>query len=137
MSRPSPTIPAVTTAVRRDRSSADLFMRRLLSVHGDAVPGAVFDARNKLRSSIVVSGIRCIITYLLVPIATPIIGFSGAVAAPLSVTLSVIAMVLGYNSLRRFWLADHRLRWRYTIFIVVVWVLLAVGIVVDLASVVS
>lgn len=124
----------VTTALQPERTSADRFMRRALNIHGEPVPGAVFDAQNKLRSSIVISGIRCIITYLLVPIATPIIGFTGAVAAPVSIALSVAAIVLGYHSLRRFWLADHRLRWRYTTFIAVVWVLLAVGIVVDLGS---
>lgn len=112
-------------------------MRRMLGVEGEAVPGAVFDAQNKLRSSIIISGIRCIITYLLVPIVTPIIGFMGVVAAPVAIGLSVLAIVLGYNSLKRFWLADHRLRWRYTIFIAVVWVLLAVGIVVDAASLIG
>jgi O-antigen/teichoic acid export membrane protein len=136
LDRPRPTIPDVTTALH-DRTRADRLMRRALGVEGEAVPGAVFDARNKLRSSIVISGIRCIITYLLVPIVTPIVGFTGVVAAPISIALSVIAIVLGYNSLRRFWLADHRLRWRYTAFIAVVWVLLAVGIVVDLATLVA
>jgi O-antigen/teichoic acid export membrane protein len=103
-------------------------MRRILRIEGEAVPGAVFDAQNKLRSSIIISGIRCVITYLLVPIVTPFIGFMGTVAAPVSIALSVLAIVLGYNSMRRFWLADHRLRWRYTAFITVVWVLLIVGI---------
>lgn len=112
-------------------------MRRLLRIEGEPVPGAVFDARNKLRSSIVISGIRCVITYLLVPIATPIVGFMGVLAAPVSIALSLFAIVLGYNSMRRFWLADHRLRWRYTVFIVVVWALLAVGIGVDVAHLVA
>lgn len=112
-------------------------MRRILRIQGDPVPGAVFDARNKLRSSIIISGIRCIITYLLVPIVTPIIGFLGVLAAPLSIGLSVLAIVLGYNSLRRFWLADHRLRWRYTAFIAVVWALLLVGIGIDVANLVA
>lgn len=111
-------------------------MRRILRIDGEAVPGAVFDARNKLRSSIIISGIRCVITYLLVPILTPIIGFSGLLAAPVSIGLSVLAIVLGHNSLKRFWMADHRLRWRYTAFIVVVWVLLAAGIVWDIAGLV-
>ena len=75
----------------------------------------MFDARNKLRSSIIISGIRCIFTYLVVPIAVPLLGFAGALAAPLSIALSVLAIVLGYQSLRRFWLADHRLRWHYTV----------------------
>jgi len=122
----------MATTVSRERSPADQVMRRLLGVEGDPVPGAVFDAQNKLRSSIIISGIRCIITYLLVPIVTPILGFMGTVAAPVSIVLSAIAIGFGYNSLRRFWLADHRLRWRYTIFIVVVWVLLVVGIVLDI-----
>ncbi|MGH8911013.1 MAG: hypothetical protein ACRDVD_00755 [Acidimicrobiia bacterium] len=121
----------MATTVSRERSPADQVMRRMLGVEGDPVPGAVFDAQNKLRSSIIISGIRCIITYLLVPIVTPILGFMGTVAAPVSIALSVIAIGFGYNSLRRFWLADHRLRWRYTIFIVVVWALLMVGIVLD------
>jgi O-antigen/teichoic acid export membrane protein len=121
----------------RSRSVADQIMRRLLKVEGDPVPGAVFDAQNKLRSSIIISGIRCIITYLLVPIITPIIGFMGAVAAPISIALSLIAIGFGYNSLRRFWLADHRLRWRYTVFIAVVWVLLVIGISMDIARLVG
>jgi O-antigen/teichoic acid export membrane protein len=126
----------VTTAVAQ-RPVADQWMRRILRIQGDPVPGAVFDARNKLRSSIIISGIRCIITYLLVPIVTPIIGFLGVLAAPLSIGLSVLAIVLGYNSLRRFWLADHRLRWRYTAFIAVVWALLLVGIGIDVANLVA
>jgi O-antigen/teichoic acid export membrane protein len=126
----------VTTAVAQ-RPVADQWMRRILRIQGDPVPGAVFDARNKLRSSIIISGIRCIITYLLVPIVTPIIGFLGVLAAPLSIGLSVLAIVLGYNSLRRFWLADHRLRWRYTAFIAVVWALLVVGIGIDVANLVA
>lgn len=112
-------------------------MRRILRIEGDAVPGAVFDAQNKLRSSIIISGIRCIITYLLVPIVTPIVGFMGVLAAPVSIVLSVLAIVLGYNSMRRFWLADHRLRWRYTAFIAVVWMLLLVGIGMDVANLVT
>lgn len=125
------------TTTTAQRPAADQFMRRLLRVEGDPVPGAVFDAQNKLRSSIIISGIRCIITYLLVPIVTPVIGFMGVVAAPVSIALSVLAIVLGYNSLRRFWLADHRLRWRYTAFIAVVWVLLIVGIAIDVSHLVG
>lgn len=112
-------------------------MRRMLRIEGDPIPGAVFDAQNKLRSTIVISGVRCIITYLLIPILTPIIRLSSAVSAPIGIVLSAVAIGFGYNSLRRFWLADHRLRWRYTIFIGVIFLLLLVGIVVDVVSLVS
>lgn len=119
------------------RSAADVRMRRMLRVEGDPIPGAVFDAQNKLRSSLIISGIRCIITYLLIPILTPIVRLSTAVSAPLGIVLSLVAIGFGYNSLRRFWLADHRLRWRYTIFIGIVFVLLLIGIVVDVVSLLS
>lgn len=112
-------------------------MRRLLRVSGEAQPGAVFDAQNKLRSSIIISGIRCIITYLLVPIVAPLVALSGAVALPLSISLSVIALAMSHNSLRRFWLADHRLRWQYTAFVGAMWVLLLVGIGTDITSLVA
>lgn len=112
-------------------------MRRLLRIDGEPVPGAVFDAQNKLRSSIIISGIRCIITYLMIPILTPLVRLSNVVSAPIGIVLSLVAIGFGFNSLRRFWLADHRLRWRYTTFIGVVFVLLLVGIVVDVVSLLS
>ena len=112
-------------------------MRRLLRVHGEPVPGAVFDAQNKLRSSLIISGVRCIITYLLIPILTPILTLSDSVSAPIGIVLSLVAIGFGYNSLRRFWLADHRLRWRYTVFIGIVFVLLLVGIAVDVMNLIS
>ncbi len=109
-------------------------MRRLLRV-GDVVDeNAIFGARRSTTAAIMVSGIRCIITYLLIPVVAPIIGLSRAVSTPLVILLSVAAIVMGISGVRRFWIADHRLRWAYTAFIGVVVVLLVVGIVYDIAS---
>ena len=55
-------------------------------------------------------------------------------APPVTIALSVLAIVMGVTGVRRFWMADHRARWAYTIFIAVIVALLAVGIVLDLAS---
>ena len=44
---------------------------------------------------------------------------------------------MGVSGVRRFWIADHRSRWAYTSFIAVVVALLSVGIIFDLASLVS
>lgn len=109
-------------------------MRRLLRV-GDVVDeNAIFGARRSTTAAIMVSGIRCIITYLLIPVVAPIIGWSQAVSTPLVILLSVVAIVMGVSGVRRFWIADHRLRWAYTAFIGVVVVLLVIGIVYDVAS---
>jgi hypothetical protein len=109
-------------------------MRRLLRV-GDVVDkNAILGARRSTTAAIVVSGIRCIITYLLIPVLAPVIGISDAASAPVTIALSVLAIVMGVTGVRRFWIADHRARWAYTIFIVVIVSLLIVGIVFDLAS---
>lgn len=112
-------------------------MRRLLRV-GDVVDkNAILGARRNTTTAIVVSGIRCIITYLLIPILAPVIGLSDTVSAPLTIGLSVAAIVMGVSGVRRFWIADHRARWAYTTFIAVIVVLLAVGIVFDLVWIFS
>lgn len=127
MSAPSP-------LAERERTPADRFMRRWLRV-GDVVDkNAILGARRSTTAAIVVSGIRCIITYLLIPVLAPVIGISDAASAPVTIALSVLAIVMGVTGVRRFWMADHRARWAYTIFIAAIVALLAVGIVLDLAS---
>lgn len=106
-------------------------MRRLLRV-STIQPDAVFGARSALRRSVVISGVRCTITYLLVPILVPVFSFMGAFAAPLSITLCLYAMGNGVVSVRRFWMADHRAKWKYTGFIGVVFGLLVVAIAMDM-----
>lgn len=109
-------------------------MRRWLRV-GDVVDkNAILGARRSTTAAIVVSGIRCIITYLLIPVLAPVIGISDAASAPVTIALSVLAIAMGVTGVRRFWMADHRARWAYSIFIAVIVALLTVGIVLDLAS---
>jgi hypothetical protein len=125
---------SATGQLQPERTAADRFMRRLLRV-GDVVDeNAIFGARRSTTAAIVVSGIRCIITYLLIPVLAPIIGLSQAASTPLVIALSVLAIVMGISGVRRFWIADHRLRWAYTAFIGVVIVLLVVGIGFDVAA---
>ena len=81
MSAPSP-------VVERERTAADRLMRRWLRA-GDVVDkNAILGARRSTTAAIVVSGIRCIITYLLIPILAPVIGISDAASAPVTIALS-------------------------------------------------
>lgn len=120
--------------LRPERSAADRFMRRLLRVGDTIDKDAIFGARRSTTAAIVVSGIRCTITYLLIPVLAPLIGLSTWFSAPLTIALSVVAIVMGISGVRRFWIADHRARWAYTAFIGAVVVLLVIGIVADVAS---
>ena len=79
-----------------------------------------------------VSAVRCLITYLAIPIVFPLLSLSGWVAAPIGIALCVVAVVNGVISVRRFWASDHPRRWMYTGFMGVVFVILAVAMVSEL-----
>lgn len=107
----------------------DQLARRVLGLR-DAEPRALMD----LQGSLVVSAVRCIVTYVLVPILLPLAAWADVVATPLDLALSVVAILLAIRSLRRVWQANWTHRWAYTAFIGVVVALLAVSVVVDLGS---
>lgn len=72
--------------------------------------------------------LRCVITYLAVPVLVPLVSLSGWVAAPVGIALCVVAVVNGIVSVRRFWAADHPRRWMYTGFMGVVFVILGIAL---------
>lgn len=112
------------------RSTADRFVRKILLI-GDVIDrNAIFGARRSTTTAIVVSGIRCTITYLLIPILAPFLAFLDTLGPLISIALCLAAIVMGIAGVRRFWLADHVSRWPYTAFIgvVVVFLLVAIGI---------
>ncbi|MFN2487232.1 MAG: hypothetical protein ABR609_11615 [Acidimicrobiia bacterium] len=119
------------------RTRGDRFMRRLLRL-GDVVDkGAIFGARRSTTIAIVVSGVRCTITYLLIPLLAPFVALIETFGAPISIGLSLFAMAMGIGGVRRFWIADHRARWYYTTFIGVILVMLGVAIVMDVTTIVG
>ncbi len=112
-------------------------MRRLLGITGDPVPGAILGAQRLLGKSLVVSAVRCTLTYLVIPVLAPVLGLAGVLAVPVSLMLTVLAIGMAISGLRRFWLADHRARWQYTIFIVIVLGFLVTAFVLDLVTLLS
>ena len=122
--------PLVRSGYRSDRA-ADRFMRSVLGIRA-LDRRSTEGAHRAFRVSLVVSAVRCLITYALIPIMVPILSLSGWVASPISMALCVLAVVNGVISMRRFWRSDHRQRWMYTAFIGVVFTILAVALVSDL-----
>ena len=121
--------PAAMT-VRSD-AVAERFMRRLLGVTRiDARAGV--GAHRAFRVSVVVSAVRCLVTYLLLPVLVLLLSLAGWVAAPIGMALCAVAVVNGVVSLRRFWRADHRYRWMYTFFMTSVFAVLAIAVFSDL-----
>lgn len=118
-----------TTAQSPPRSTADRVARQLLLIE-DAAPRSLVS----LRGSLVITAIRCTLTYALIPALAPLIGWMGAIATPVSLVLSLAAIVLSINSLRRVWLANYAHRWAYTAFIVLVVSLLVAVVVGDVRA---
>jgi hypothetical protein len=85
----------------------------------------------------VVSAVRCTLTYLVIPVVAPVLGLAGVLAVPVSLVLTVVAMAMAITGLRRFWMADHRARWQYTIFIVIVLGFLVTAFVFDVVRLLS
>lgn len=129
--------PASVAAPRQERQAfrsdgaADRLMRRLLGVQGRDLRSGQ-GAHSAFRVSVVISALRCVITYVAIPVLIPILSLAGWVAAPMGIALCAIAAVNGVVSLRRFWRADHRHRWTYTAFIAVVFVILAISTLTEL-----
>ncbi len=124
-----PESPVAAEAPPAHPGPLDELARRVLGLR-DAEPRALVD----LQGSLVVSAVRCILAYVVVPIALPLVAWADVVATPASLVLSIVAVLLGVRSLRRVWQANWTHRWTYTAFIAVVVVLLGITITVDVAT---
>lgn len=87
--------------------------------------------------SVVVSGIRCTLTYLVLPYLAPAIGLAGGVGPVLGLLVGAIALVANVFTIRRFWVARHRYRWLITAISSGVIVLLLVMAALDIRTLLS
>lgn len=136
----SPTVAPLPAPTRRQR--AEPVVRRLLAVPGAGacpVPTRAADAsaHRLFNFSMALSGLRCILGYVVLPIVTPAIGAAARVGPLVGVPIAVVALVFDVMTVRRFWAADHPWRWRvlaiYAVVMVMVLALL-IGDLVHLAS---
>ncbi len=123
---------AETSTAVPQRSAVDRIVRQLLLI-GDASPRALFD----LKGSMLIAGVRCTITYIIIPFGAPVIAVLGVLGTPLSLALSVVAIAMAVSSLRRVWLADYQHRYVYSLFILVAVTLLTIVIVGDVRTLLS
>ncbi len=106
-------------AVSTSNLLPDRVMGRLLFVD---VPSPTSDATRSAADgrgerafgfSLVFSGIRCILQYAILPFVLPVLGVTMDAAAPISLAINLVAIVLIIYSLRRFWKIGYRHRWKY------------------------
>jgi hypothetical protein len=119
------------------RSDADRRMRRLLRLPEDAPRGSILGAQNAFSRSIAISAVRCLLTYIVVPLVGVGAGVSGTVAPAVGLVLGVVSMVAIVFAMRRLFAADHRWRWWYAWIGGAVFVFLIAGTGVDIAALVT
>ncbi|HVL07311.1 MAG TPA: hypothetical protein VM388_15085 [Acidimicrobiales bacterium] len=115
-----------------DLSPLDTFMRRLLRLPAGTDPSAT--AEKAFGTSILISTVRCLLTYVLLPLLKPVIDLSGGVGPVLGLVIGAVSATAIVYSMRRFWRANHRMRWAYTVVGGGILVLLAVQAVGDVAA---
>ena len=92
-------------------------------------------AEKTFSTSLVISAVRCTLTYVLIPFVFPIIGFGTGVGPAIGVPIGLAAIVANVISIRRFHRADHRMKWPMSLVNAGIIVLLVVLVIVDLTSI--
>ncbi|MCC6804127.1 MAG: hypothetical protein IT319_14700 [Anaerolineae bacterium] len=101
-------------------------------ISDDSVEQIAERAQNAMKFSLIFSGVRCTLQYVVLPVVLPIFGIAGAVAVPFLLVINVLAIVSILYSVRRFWQINYKYKWHYLGFSVVMLVILASFIASDL-----
>src|SRR5580698_8742040 len=103
-----------------ERPRAEAAMRRLLFVPDGPVTAGEASAHRIFNVSMGLSALRCLLSYVVFPIVTPLVGAAASVGPAIGIPIAVVALFFDVIGIRRFWLAGHRLRWVMTVVYVLV-----------------
>lgn len=91
-------------------------------------------AQRSFNIAMVVSGIRCIIAYVLIPFFAPLLGLARGVGPVLGLGISAVAIAANVASILRFQRSRHRLRRPITVVHLLVIAFLVVLMAIDIAA---
>lgn len=112
---PSPTAGGPVGSLAPDRrTAAETAICRLLCVPTVPVRVAERKVQRMFSTGIVLSALRCLLTYVVLPLLGPVLGLSGGVGPAIGLPLAVVALAFDVIGVRRFWVANHRSRWSAT-----------------------
>jgi hypothetical protein len=84
--------------------------------------------------SIMISAVRCTLTYVVLPWIAPLVGIASGVGPAMGVVVGLVAIFFNGLSIRRFWRARHPWRYRVGALNAGIIVLLVVLVSIDLAD---
>ena len=91
-------------------------------------------AQNTFSTAMVISGIRCAFTYVILPVFAPILGVASGVGSGIGLVASIIGIAANLYSIKRFHSSNHRYKWHMTALNISVIGLLTGLMVMDLTS---
>lgn len=113
-------------------------MRRLMRISDTAVAsGDSKSAYSAFSKSMMISAIRCTLTYVVFPLVLPALSFANSFGPVIGIIIGVFAMGCDLFTIRRFFVADHKWRWPVAIIAGSVICLLAVLLVQDIIALFS
>ncbi len=87
--------------------------------------------------SMVISGIRCMLSYIVFPWLLPVLGVTGTVGPLIGIPIALVAIWFNISSIKRFTKSDHQLKKLVLPINAAVIVLLVVLVVLDVVELVS
>jgi hypothetical protein len=112
-------------------------MRRLLRIPEGPPSADDASAHRIFSASILISALRCLLSYVVFPVLTPLLGAAANVGPDIGLPIGIVALVFDVRGIRRFWLANHRWRWPITALysaVIVLVMTLVISDIVHLAS---
>ncbi len=127
--------PRSTGVVQRSR--ADMVVRKVLRIHERPEGASSKDAYAAFQKSMMISGLRCTLTYVIFPFVIPVLGLAAGVGPLIGIVIGVVAMTCDVFTVRRFFAIDHKYRWYFSAVAVSVTGLLTVLLVQDVMHLVG
>jgi len=85
-------------------------------------------------TGILLSALRCLLTYVLLPIVAPLLGAAAGVAPAIGLPLAVVALGFDVAGMRRFFVANHKSRWAMSAIYLAVMGLVVALMVIDIVD---
>ncbi|CAN5791516.1 hypothetical protein BH23ACT4_BH23ACT4_03120 [soil metagenome] len=98
---------------------------------------ALGKAQRGFTVSMLVSGIRCVLAYVILPFVTPLLGLAPGIGPGLGIVIGTVAIGANLFSLRRFWVLRHPWRKPITVLHIGVIAFLLVLMTLDIAELVT
>lgn len=98
------------------------------------VPELEEASARSLRFSILISAIRCTLTYVLLPFVAPFVGLAPGVGPAVGIPIALVALWANVASIRRHWFSDHRWKWPVSVLNVGIIVLLVILLILDVGQ---